>query len=138
MKKTFLIIAVLSILIGCGNNQQNTTSVEVQKGTKVGIVISSNDVETVWNVLRLANFSVKQGDSVSIFLLAKGVELDSLVKVESKLAEETDKFLDNGGSILGCGTCLKSRNNNEPQFCTMSSMADLYALIKNNEKVLTF
>ncbi|MDD4847337.1 MAG: DsrE family protein [Bacteroidales bacterium] len=138
MKRVVLMIAVLSVLLGCNCENKEPNATEIATATKVGIVISSNDVETVWNVLRLANYSMQQGDSVSIFLLGKGVELDSLVTVETKLAEQTDKFLDNGGSILGCGTCLKSRNNNEPQFCTMSSMADLYALIKKNDKVLTF
>ena len=41
---------------------------------KLGIVIYSNDPETVWNAFRFGNFSRKQGDEVKIFLLAKGVE----------------------------------------------------------------
>jgi uncharacterized protein involved in oxidation of intracellular sulfur len=102
------------------------------------MVIYSNDTETVWNALRLANYSKNQGDSVSIFLLGKGVELDSMVKTNTDLKEQADKFLDNGGIILGCGTCLKSRNNKEPQVCTYSSLADLYALIRKNKIVLTF
>jgi len=33
---------------------------------------------------------------------------------------------------------LKSRNNNEPQVCKFSSLADLYELIRKNKIVLTF
>jgi len=106
--------------------------------TTIGMVIYSNDTETVWNALRLANYSKNQGDTVQIFLLGKGVELDSMVKTDTDLKEQADKFLDSGGSILGCGTCLKSRNNKEPQVCTYSSLADLYALIRKNKIVLTF
>jgi hypothetical protein len=40
------------------------------------MVVSVAEPETVFNVLRLANFSVGQGDSVKVFLLGRGVELD--------------------------------------------------------------
>ncbi|PJE75618.1 sulfur reduction protein DsrE, partial [Candidatus Uhrbacteria bacterium CG10_big_fil_rev_8_21_14_0_10_48_11] len=36
---------------------------------KIGIIISQTNPETVWNVFRLANFSLKQGDEVKIFLI---------------------------------------------------------------------
>ena len=45
---------------------------------KLGIVIYSNDAETVWNAFRFANFSIKKGDTVRIFLIAKGVEYEKL------------------------------------------------------------
>ncbi|MBA4411279.1 MAG: sulfur reduction protein DsrE [Odoribacter sp.] len=106
--------------------------------TSIGMVIYSNDSETVWNALRLANYSKNQGDTVRIFLLGKGVELDSMVKTDNDLKEQTEKFLENGGSILGCGTCLQSRKNDEPEVCKFSSLADLYALIRKNKIVLTF
>ena len=44
---------------------------------KLGIVLYSNDPETVWNVFRLGNFSLNKGDDVKMFLLAKGVECES-------------------------------------------------------------
>ncbi|OFX33773.1 MAG: sulfur reduction protein DsrE [Bacteroidetes bacterium GWF2_42_66] len=104
----------------------------------MGMVIYSNDTETVWNALRLANYSKNQGDTVSIFLLGKGVELDNMVKTDTDMKQQTDKFLENGGVILGCGTCLQSRKNNEPEVCKYSSLADLYDLIRKNKIVLTF
>ena len=109
-----------------------------KKPTSIGMVIYSNDVETVWNALRLANYSKNQGDTVRIFLLGKGVELDNLVKTNKDLEEQSSKFLDNGGTILGCGTCLNSRNNKEPQVCKFSSLKDLYEIIRKNKIVLTF
>lgn len=45
---------------------------------KLGIVIYSTDAETVWNAFRLGVFALKEGDSVKVFLLAKGVECDKL------------------------------------------------------------
>ena len=111
---------------------------ESNSPTSIGIVIYSNDVETVWNVFRLANHSVKQGDTVQVFLLAKGVEVDNLVKENKDLEEQVDVFLAKGGQIQGCGTCLQSRKMHGPQICTFSSMANLYALIRKNKIVLTF
>jgi hypothetical protein len=139
MKRIFLILAILMSLFTlrlhaqCG--EASTSSI---KPTSIGIVIYSNDIETVWNAMRFANFSKNQGDTVSIFLLGKGVELDNLIKTEVNLKEQSDTFLQSGGAILGCGTCLSSRNNNEPQVCKFSSMSDLYTLVRKNKVVLTF
>ena len=102
------------------------------------MVIYSNDIETVWNALRLANYSKNQGDTVRIFLLGKGVEVDKLVEENKDLKEQVDFFLEKGGTILGCGTCLQSRNNNEPEVCKFSSLKDLYQIIRENKIVLTF
>jgi uncharacterized protein involved in oxidation of intracellular sulfur len=44
---------------------------------KLGIIIYSNDSETVWNAFHLGNFSLKQRDEVNVFLLGKGVEADA-------------------------------------------------------------
>ena len=44
----------------------------------LGIVITSNHPETVWNAFRLADFSLTKGDKTSVFLMANGVEADSL------------------------------------------------------------
>jgi hypothetical protein len=105
--------------------------------TRIGIIIYSSDAETVWNALRFGNFSKNQGDTVNIFLLGKGVELDNLVKADTSIRTQTNLFLD-GGEIYGCGTCLKSRKNNTPQFCKFSSMKDLYDMVRRSRILLTF
>jgi hypothetical protein len=139
MKKTILVLTILlNLFNGTMMAQGGKTSAALSKSTSIGLVIYSNDVETVWNALRFANYSKNQGDSVSIFLPGKGVELDNLVKSDSTLKEQSDKFLDSGGTILGCGTCLASRNNKEPQVCKFSSMKDLYQIVRRNKIVMTF
>lgn len=137
MKKHFILLAFIACVFTSGTYAKSL-SLASGSQTSIGMVIYSNDSETVWNALRLANYSKNQGDTVQIFLLGKGVELDSMVKSNTDLKEQADKFLDNGGSILGCGTCLRSRNNKQPQVCTFSSLSDLYALIRKNKIVLTF
>lgn len=136
MKKYFVLLVILTVLFA--SNIYAQSSKEQKDHTSIGMVIYSNDTETIWNALRLANYSKNQGDTVSMFLLGKGVELDSMVKTNNDLKEQADKFMDNGGIIMGCGTCLRSRNNKQPQVCTFSSLADLYALIRKNKIVLTF
>ena len=43
---------------------------------KLGIIITRTEPETVFNALRLALYSLEQGDPVRIFLSGKGVEID--------------------------------------------------------------
>ena len=137
--KKILLLSMFLVTVGLNtiqaqSNDLNTT----QTVTSVGIVIYSNDTETVWNALRLANYSKSEGDTVCVFLLGKGVEVDNLVKENNDIKEQVDQLLVNGGVILGCGTCLQSRNNSEPMVCKFSSMKDLYELIRKSKVVLTF
>lgn len=138
MKKSILVIVVLTLLFTNSLLAQVNPQATANSPTSIGMVIYSNDVETVWNAFRLANHSKNQGDTVQVFLLAKGVEVDLLVNDNKDLKDQVDAFLEKGGEIQGCGTCLKSRKNDEPQVCTFSSLADLYALIRKNKIVLTF
>ena len=138
MKKSILAIALFMLTLATTLSAQVNEQSQKNSPTSVGMVIYSNDVETVWNAFRLANHSKNQGDTVQVFLLAKGVEVDKLVEDNKDLKEQVDAFLEKGGEIQGCGTCLKSRKNNEPQICTFSSMADLYTIVRKNKIVLTF
>jgi len=133
---TFFLSLFLS-LNSCSNDSPPAEN-KKQLSTSIGMVIYSNDVETVWNAFRLANYSKTQGDTVRIFLLGKGVEVDNLVKENKDLKDQADSFWEKGGTILGCGTCLQSRNNNEPQVCKFSSLKDLYEIVRKNKIVLTF
>ena len=105
---------------------------------KFGIVIYSNDPETVWNAFRLGTFSLKKDDTVKIFLLAKGVECESLSNEKFHVSKEINAFIESGGKILACGTCLKIRQSEGSEICPLSTMADLYAIINESDKVLTF
>jgi uncharacterized protein involved in oxidation of intracellular sulfur len=40
---------------------------------KVLFIIATDDGETIFNAMRLANVGVKKGDEVSVFMLGKGV-----------------------------------------------------------------
>jgi sulfur relay (sulfurtransferase) complex TusBCD TusD component (DsrE family) len=105
---------------------------------QLGIVIYSNDPESVWNALRLGVFSRKQGDTVKIFLLGKGVEAEQLDTAQFRVNDQLKAFVDAGGEVLACGTCLKLRESKAPDICPVSTMQDLHGLIRSSERVLTF
>jgi len=105
---------------------------------KLGLVIYSNDPETVWNAFRLGIFSLKKEDEVKVFLLAKGVECESLDTEQFNITKEMSGFIGSGGKILACGTCLKIRQSEGSDICPLSTMADLYQVIYESDKVLTF
>ena len=105
---------------------------------KIGMVIYSSDPETVWNAFRLGNFALKEGDEVKAFLLAKGVESESLDTEQFKVTEQMQAFVDSGGQIFACGTCLKIRQSEGSKICPLSTMKDLYQIIKESDRVITF
>lgn len=105
---------------------------------KLGIVIYSSDAEAVWNALRFANFALKEGDSVKIFLLAKGVDYELLDSDQFNVKEQIRSFLEKNGKIFACTTCLKSRQSEGSETCPMSTMRDMYEIVKESDKVITF
>lgn len=105
---------------------------------KIGLVIHSNGPETVWNAFRFGNFSLKQGDTVKIFLLGKGVEAESLDNNAFKITEQMALFVEGGGIIMACGTCLKIRKSQGSDLCPLSTIKDLYDLVHESDKILTF
>ena len=105
---------------------------------KLGIVIYSTDAETVWNAFRLGSFALKEGDEVKAFLLASGVECQKLDQGKFKVTEQMQALLDNGGEILACGTCLDLRGQEGDKLCPLSTMKDLYEIVKESDKVVTF
>ncbi|PIQ77539.1 sulfur reduction protein DsrE [Candidatus Peregrinibacteria bacterium CG11_big_fil_rev_8_21_14_0_20_46_8] len=106
---------------------------------KLGIIISTNNSETNWNAFRLANFSIKQGDEVEIFLVGEGVEYEAGTSEKFNIREQADEFLKaEKAKIMACGTCLKLREQESTEACPMSTMKDLYELVKECDKVLTF
>lgn len=105
---------------------------------KVAIILYSNDPETVWNALRLAIFSKKQGDEVKIFLLAMGVEILNLHSEKYNISQLVQEFVDGGGDVMSCTTCVKSRNMQTNELCPLVTLSDLYSLIKTSDKILSF
>lgn len=106
---------------------------------KLGIVLSSKNPETNWNAFRLANLSLKKGDEVNIFLLGEGVEYDKLSSEKFNIKEQVETFLKSDkAKITACGTCMKLRQQESTESCLVGGLVDLYSLVKDCDKVLTF
>ena len=59
---------------------------------KVLFVISTDDCETIYNAMRLANVGVKKGDEVSVFMLGKGVLFEKCTSEEFDVMEQMNQF----------------------------------------------
>jgi len=66
---------------------------------KLGIVITRSDAEAVYNALRLALYSLQQGDKVSVFLSGEGVELDQIQDPKFDVVELAEQVLASGGKF---------------------------------------
>jgi sulfur relay (sulfurtransferase) complex TusBCD TusD component (DsrE family) len=104
---------------------------------KIGLIISNTDPELVWNALRFANTAILEGHQVKIFLLGAGVELEGIRSEKFNVQEQLEKFNELSGTMLACGTCIKSR---QMQFavCPISTMKDMLKIVEESDKVLTF
>jgi len=105
---------------------------------KIAIVLSTNQAEINWNALRLANFALMQGDIVSIFLLGEGVEYAKNTSTKFDIKSQMEHFLKEDGKVVACGTCMNIRHKDSTETCPMGSINDLYSLIKESDKLLTF
>jgi uncharacterized protein involved in oxidation of intracellular sulfur len=105
---------------------------------KIGIVIATNDAETAWNAIRLGNFALKKKDTVKIFLLGRGVEVESIGTDQFQTTSQLEEFVEKGGVVYACGTCLKIRKAGATELCPLSTMQDLYEIIAESDKILTF
>lgn len=105
---------------------------------KIAIIISTNDSETSWNAFRFANFCLTKKDETKVFLMGKGVEAEQLNTEKFNVTEQMEKFVGSGGEILACGTCLKVRNSNGTELCPLSTMADLYDMVHEADRVVNF
>ena len=55
-------------------------------------IISTDDAETVYNAMRLANVAVKKGDEVSIFMLGKGVLYEKIGDDQFNVLDQINQF----------------------------------------------
>lgn len=103
----------------------------------LGMVITQTDPETVFNALRLALYSLQQGDRVRIFLSGRGVDIDTIEDARFDVKGQAHKVLDAGGEFLACGTCLKLRNSAGSDICPLSTLKDHYEIVRDSDRLVT-
>ena len=104
---------------------------------KLGITITQTDPETVFNTLRLALYSLRQGGQVRNFLSGRGVEIDKIEDPGFDVKTLARKVLDSGGQFLACGTCLKLRESGGSEICPISTLKDHYEIIRDSDRLIT-
>ena len=104
---------------------------------KLGIIITQTDPETVFNALRLALYSLEQGDQVQVFLSGKGVDIDKIDDPKFDVKAQAQKVLGAGDKFLACGACLKLRNSEGSEVCPLSTLKDQYELVRDSDRVIT-
>jgi len=104
---------------------------------KIGIVLQSNDAETAWNALRFAVVSREASHDVNVFLLGKGVETEAIHDSKFDVQEMMKTFLDGGGLMYACGTCLQIRKS-KSQLCPVGNMQQLLGIVEKSDRLLVF
>lgn len=105
---------------------------------KIGIIISSNEPETVWNAFRFANMALKDENTVKIFLIGQGVEAETLDMAKFRINAQIETFIMHKGKLYICGTCLQLRNKTGSGVCKLATLEDMYDIVAESDKVLTF
>jgi uncharacterized protein involved in oxidation of intracellular sulfur len=104
---------------------------------KLGIIITQTDPEAVFNALRLALYSLEQGDQVHIFLSGRGVEIEQIEDQKFDVRTQAQKVLDAGGRFFACGSCLKLRDSEGSEICPLSTLKDHYEIVRDSDKIVT-
>ena len=105
---------------------------------KLAIILSSSRAEINWNALRLANLALSKNDTVSAFLVGEGVEYTKNTSDQFDIKKQVEKFLESGGTLIACGTCLAIRKQASGEECPAGNMEDFYRIVAESDKVLTF
>ena len=63
---------------------------------KVLFIISTDDVETMYNGLRMANVGLQKGDEISVFMLGKAVTYESVGTDDFDVISQVNQFAEEG------------------------------------------
>ncbi len=105
---------------------------------KIGIILETKEFEKAWNAFRFAVTAKKEGHETKVFLMGEAVECETLTHEKYDIAGQLKKFIEVGGKILACGTCLKSRQLGSTDACPISTMVDCVNLVVWADKTVTF
>jgi uncharacterized protein involved in oxidation of intracellular sulfur len=59
---------------------------------KLLFIITTDDGESIYNAMRLANVGVKKGDEISVFMLGKGVLFEQAGTEQFNVMEQVNQF----------------------------------------------
>lgn len=50
---------------------------------------------------------------------------------------KAEKSIESEGKVYACGTCIKSREQKSSKMCPISTMKDMYEIVKESERIVT-
>ena len=102
------------------------------------LIVNTSEPETVWNALRLGSTALGRAHEVRLFLLGAGVEIESINDERFDVPKRLSYFLEQGGKVSSCGTCLHHRGLDEAEGCPISTMDELVGLSEDADRILAF
>jgi len=70
--------------------------------------------------------------------MGKGVEYQKVSEKGFNTIAEAEKLVEAGGKIYACGTCMRSREQEGSEMCPLSTMKDMYEIVRDSDRVVTF
>lgn len=147
MKQKMLFIVAFLCLASCFSTLSASNAAEKnhyysqitnEEPMKIAIIIETKEYEKAWNAFRFAIVAKEQGYEVKVFLMGEGVECVGLTHDKYNVDEKLNEFVDMGGTVLACGTCLRSRNLEGSDACPMSNMMTCVDMVAWADKTVTF
>lgn len=105
---------------------------------QLNLIIETNDAEIIWNAFRLANTALEADHQVETFLLGDGVEAPDITTEKYNPPGLMRKYLNEGGVLQACGTCMDSRDIESGTLRPHSTMGELLRIVEEGDRVLTF
>ncbi|KAB1187628.1 MULTISPECIES: DsrE family protein [Haloferax] len=103
----------------------------------LGLIIETNNAEQIWNAFRLANTALEEDNLVEVFLLGDGVEAPDVETASFNPHGVMQQYVQKGGELFACGTCLDSRGLEPDELRPHSTMRDLLGIVEHTDKVVT-
>lgn len=83
------LIELIYIILISNQNKEGVLSMDTL------FIINTDDAETIYNAMRLANVAVEKGDEVNVFMLGKGVLFEQVSNEQFNIKEQIDKYKGN-------------------------------------------
>jgi uncharacterized protein involved in oxidation of intracellular sulfur len=95
---------------------------------KILFIISTDDSETIYNAMRVADVTINKGDEVSVFMLGKGVLCEKGSSEQFNVTKQVNQFQ---GDFYVSGVCMKSDGPEGSSSCPIAwRMISMNRLLK--------
>ncbi|WP_456464815.1 DsrE family protein [Desulfurobacterium sp.] len=90
------------------------------------------------SAMKFANIAVDAGNEVKVFFLGEYFDTKIINAEEVNLKERMESFLEKGGQLYTCGTCIVIEKYVDTGACPLSTMEDLYEIVEWADKIIHF